>query len=458
MSNKFSLREAFSFLGAGAIIFLFLWLLFFISNPLSAFLLIFGLFFTFFVFINPLYGFFALLILRPTLDIFTSKTILTIRSFSLNLASLLGIISIILAAYLIIKNSAKLKKLPLKFPIVLFLFIIINPLLFAIDGTIRSNFTLALTEWMRILSIFSLYAIGFILIDNLEKFKKLIWVILFSILIPGLVAFFQFFTQTGMTIIDEEISNRIYGTFAHPNLFAYYLVIPLSLGLFLFLNSKKSQSNLSKNSHLFFSLPIFILLMLTYTRGAWMVFLAVIFVLGIFRYRKFLLGILLGLILIYFIVPPLHTRVNNLFEYNPYSSIQWRINLWKDSLKYAQEKFTTGYGLGSASKIILDKRGEQFGSSDPHNDYLKILLENGIPSLLSYLILIIALLIILLKKYFQSDSVFIKNLFLLLIGISFGLYAMSFADNVLRNTALQWVFWSLIGATFSLQIFNKNKK
>lgn len=310
------------------------------------------------------------------------------------------------------------------------------------------SLSLSLAEWIRILSIFSLYILSFILIKNQNDFRKLIYAILISVLIPGLTAFYQFFTQTGMTIIDEDISNRIFGTFAHPNLLAYYLTFPIVLIIFLVLNKEKYQL---KNI-LFYLLFIFsfTLLILTYTRGAWVVFLIVIFTLGIIQYKKFLLGALIGLFLLYLLVPPLNTRVNNLFEYDPYSSIQWRINLWKDSLKYSQEELAVGYGVGTASKIILEKRGEQFGSPDPHNDYLKILIENGILGVISYLLIISTLLINLIWGYLKSNSTFNKNFFLLMIGVSIALYFMSFADNVLRNTALQWTFWIILGALFSI--------
>jgi len=189
--------------------------------------------------------------------------------------------------------------------------------------------------------------------------------------------------------------------------------------------------------------------MLTYTRGAWLVFLISISILGFLKYRKILLGILLGVILVYFIFPPLHSRVNDLFAYKPGNSVQWRINLWKDGLQYFKEKPLGGHGIGTANQIILERRGPEMGSSDPHNDYLKVIIENGILGIISYLIIIISLLTTLLWKFVKSSSIEEKNLHLLFIGITVALYLMSFADNILRNTALQWVFWILLGALFA---------
>lgn len=438
-----SLREV--MMGTGGIIisFLFLWILFFFTQPLLVFLIIFGILFAIFILVKPFYGLLFLVILRPTLDIFTNSALLETGGYSLNIASLLAVCIVVFSSLLIISNWSYLKYIPLKLPWIIFTFITFASIFYS------TNIVASLAEWIRILSIFFLYILSFILIKNQADFKKLIYAILLSVIIPGLTAFYQFFTQTGMTIIDEDITNRIFGTFAHPNLLAYYLTLPIALLIFLILNKKKYPSK-----NIFFYLLLifsFTLLMLTYTRGAWVVFLIVIFTLGIVQYKKFLLGSIIGLILLYLLFPPLNTRVNNLFEYNPYSSIQWRINLWKDGLRYSQERIVAGYGIGTASKVILDKRGEKFGSSDPHNDYLKILIENGIIGVVAYCFVIIALLTNLALGYFKSNSIFNKNFFLLLIGLTLALYFMSFADNVLRNTALQWSFWIILGALFSIQ-------
>lgn len=443
MSTKKTLtfREFCLGFGGLTIVFLFLWLLFFLTNPLNVFLTLFGLMLVVFIFVNPLAGLLLLIIIRPTLDIFTSRSIISLGEYSLNIASFLAIIAIIFTSFLALINFRKFPSLPLKIPLALFILTTFASIFYS------ANSATSIIEWLRILSIFSLYILGFILIRNPQDFKKLIYTVILSVFIPGLVAFYQFFTQTGMTIIDEGITNRIFGTFAHPNLFAYYLTIPLALLIFILLKKEKI-----KNFELFpalFFIPIFVLLMLTFTRGAWVVFLIIILILGIIKYKKFLLGALLGLILIYLIFPPLHNRVNDLFQYKPGSSIQWRINLWKDSISYSKERLIGGHGIGTANQIILSRRGEELGSPDPHNDYLKILIENGTIGIVSYLVVIISLLITLFLKLIKSQSIENKNLYLLFIGITVALYFMSFADNILRNTALQWVFWLLLGALFA---------
>lgn len=427
--------------GGLTIVFLFLWLLFFLTNPLNVFLAFLGLMLMIFIFVNPPAGLLLLILIRPTLDIFTAHSIISLGGRSLNIASFLAIMSIFFTIFIVLFNFKKLNRIPLKFPISIFVLITLASILYS------TNFSTSLIEWLRILSIFALYVSSFILIRDFSNFRKLLYTIILSTLIPGLVAFYQFLNEAGMTLVDEGISNRIFGTFAHPNLFAYYLTIPLALTIFISINKEKDASH--KLFPILFSIPIFALLMLTYTRGAWLVFLISISILGFLKYRKILLGILLGVILVYFIFPPLHSRVNDLFAYKPGNSVQWRINLWKDGLQYFKEKPLGGHGIGTANQIILERRGPEMGSSDPHNDYLKVIIENGILGIISYLIIIISLLTTLLWKFVKSSSIEEKNLHLLFISITVALYLMSFADNILRNTALQWVFWILLGALFA---------
>lgn len=435
-------REFWLGLGAIIITFLFLWTTFSVTQPLNVFLAFLALIFIVFTVIDPLKGLFLLIIIRPTLDIFTNRSLFSIGSHSLNLASFLAVLAILFALVSLVINFKKISTLPLKKSLLIFILITFFSIFYS------TNSVTSLIEWLRILSIFSLFILGFSLIKNPTDLKKIIYIIIFSTLIPGVTAFNQFLTESGMTIIDEGITNRIFGTFAHPNLFAYYLVIPLSLLVFFILKNDDLKEKFNYFPTLFLA-PIFVLLLLTYTRGAWLSILIIIFIFGAFRYRKFLAGALLGLILIYFVFPPLHNRVNDLFHFKPGSSIIWRINLWKDTLGYSKEKIISGYGIGTANEVILKKRGAELGSPDPHNDYLKITLESGILGIISYLGIILSLIFVLIKGFLKTESPIGKNLYLILLGITIALYTLSFADNILRNTALGWIFWVLLGGLFS---------
>lgn len=410
------------------------------TEPIMSILLIAICYIIIIAFFKPKLGFFLLLITRPLFDIFSDKAIINLGTFSINCASLVGVTVITLGLFIIIKNYKKIKTIPLTLPILTFLFVAIISIFYSY------NHQASIIESLRLLSIFSFFILGYFLINTKEDLIRLIKIIILSVAIPGAVAFYQFFTQTGMSLPFEGIYNRIFGTFAHPNLFAYYLVAPLLLSLFIVLSKDKKDTGVIM-FFLIFSV-LLTLLILTYARGAWLAFMIAIFIIGITKYRKLLLTTILISILLYVVVEPINERTNDLFN-NRYSSIDWRIDLWQDGIKYFTENPLLGHGAGTAKEVILKKRGYKFGSSDPHNDYLKISIENGVLGLASYFALIFSAITVLLKKYKQSSQPTFKNLILVFIGLTTSLYIMSFVDNILRDTALQWIYWALFGSILS---------
>jgi putative inorganic carbon (hco3(-)) transporter len=388
-------------------------------------------------FINPKLGLYGIILVRPVLDVFTGESIASAGRLSLNPAGLFGILSILFALYVGLVRKDKLRSIPLLFAWAGFLLIS----LFSVFYT--DSLSTTLTEWLRLSSIASLFLLGYVLMDKGQDLVNLVRVSIASALAPSILAVYQFITQTGMTVPLEGIYNRIYGSFAHPNLFAYYLLVPIALSLLIFLAGDKRKVRVS-----FFILPaIFfsMVLVMTYTRGAWIALLLLIFFIGAFRFRILLVTTALAALLLYAVLPPVQVRINDMLRPDPYGSIEWRKNLWRDSMVFAKERPVTGYGTGVAKDLILQKRGPEFGSSDPHNDYLKIFIENGLLGLAAYAILVASMLGRLLFIYLRSRTTTFRALVLAMAAASVSIFIMSYADNILRNTALQWTYWALIG-------------
>jgi putative inorganic carbon (hco3(-)) transporter len=392
---------------------------------------------------NNKLGFYLLILLRPCLDIFSNITILKFNDIALNFASILGVFTILFTIYIAaFVKTKKIKAIPLTPQIIIFLSVTLFSCILSI------SFVTSITEWLRLLNIFSLFALGFLLTNSVKDLSKLLILSITSAIIPSVFALYQFISKTGLSIPLEGIYNRIFGTFAHPNLFAYYLIIPLVFALFKFLSgNKKRVPNLMTLILFLFFLS---LLVLTYTRGAWIVFIFTLSIISIFRY-SYILPILFGSILLaYLTVMPIQTRVNDLVNIGEYNSIHWRIDMWEDGVKIAREKPVIGFGTGVADIIIEERRGKEHGSADPHNDYLKILLENGMLGLLSYFALIASILLKLYYSFVRSKMPKFKSMLIIMIALTMALYIMSFGDNIIRNTALQWLYWMLLGGIFAV--------
>jgi len=388
-------------------------------------------------------GFYLLVLLRPCLDIFTNETILKFNNSSFNFASILGLFTIFFTIYIAaFVKIKKIKNTPLALQIIVFLSIALISCFLSID------FKTSITEWIRLLNIFSLFLLGYLLTNNVKDLSRLLILSISSAILPSVFAFYQYVSKTGLSIPLEGIYNRIFGTFAHPNLFAYYLIIPLVFSVFKFLSgNKKRVPNLIALILFLFFLS---LLVLTYTRGAWIVFIFTLLIISVLRYN-YLLPILFGSVLLsYLAITPIQTRINDLVNVDEYSSIRWRLDMWEDGIKIAKEKPILGYGTGVADIIIEERRGKEYGSPDPHNDYLKILLENGIIGLVSYFTLIASILLKLYYSFKKSKMPKFKSMIIVMMALTMAFYTMSFGDNIIRNTALQWIYWMLLGGIFAI--------
>lgn len=402
--------------------------------------LLIAIFFTALVFLaNIKWGLFLLLLLRPVLDFSSGISIFELMGSPLNLASILGICVILLSSLKVPGKFEKLKSNPLLKPWLVFLLILV------VGIAVSFNRTDSISEFVRIFTIFSLFVLGVIAIKTKKDLLQLTTVLIVSMIIPSLVALYQLITNTGLSLSYQDVPNRLFGTFAHPNLFAFSLTlsIALSLGMF-FVANKPHQKWLYTLSFLAF----LVLLILTYTRGAWILFAFMILIAGILKLRKLLFFSAMALFLIYLSFPLVQERINSITTLSPYSSISWRFELWKDGLEYSKEALLLGYGTGTSEELILERRGSHLGSSAPHNDFLRILLENGLLGLAAFMGIFLSLSWKLLKEFLiksrEKDD--LGFLFLLFLCFTIGLYAASFGDNILNATALQWAFWAEAGA------------
>ena len=117
-------------------------------------------------------GLLVLILIRPSLDIFTDYSIITINGHNLNFSSLLALLTLGAAAVIFLAEIKKLKKMPLRWPIAAFLLIAMVSSIFSFNPS--SGFQ----ELARLLSIFSLYLLGFTLIKSWDDLKMLTVVVI----------------------------------------------------------------------------------------------------------------------------------------------------------------------------------------------------------------------------------------------------------------------------------------
>jgi len=386
----------------------------------------------------------SLILLRPSLDIFSQvefKIHSSLPIFNINV--IIGGLVFFICLIFFIKNLKNIYSTPLFYPISLFLILSFASIFYSID-----SFN-SIREFIRIITIFLLYFMSYQLIKNKEDFWLLIKVILMSYILPGIFALIQLIFGLGLPD-DFGGFKRIYGTFAHPNPFAFYTFFILGLALALTLS--KIRFEISRSFIYSWSLiaVLTFILFATRTRSAIACLFIFIIIFGIFKYRQILLVGLLLFFFAYFFSEIFQQRLWELVALDPYSSIVWRFRLWQDIVPVSMWQPWFGYGTGTFTNLVEFYRGFRWGSLEAHNDYLKIFVENGILGLITYFWLIISLLFYLFKifrKTINQD----KILTLGILVICLSLFAASFFDNIFRETALQWNLWILLAGWLKIQ-------
>jgi len=390
-------------------------------------------------------GFFILLFLRPVIDLATTQNWFYISGFNINL--IFGALLIIFSLIVLAINYENLKINKLIAIWGLFLLWSFASLYYSF------NIYESLRELARYTSIILNLVLGFLLIKNNKDLRDLIKIIIWSGLIPSLVALYQYLSYSGF--IQGNV-NRVYGTMTHPNMLAFFIILPITLAIFIFLNIRKERVE----SYIYLFLTIFYssILIITYTRGAYVVLIIILLLLGILKFRKFLAIAGLALLLVYLSVLPIQERVNTIFINNQSDSINWRLKLYSDSLSYIGVHPVIGYGVGLSENVIANNRDFRLGATEPHNDYILLTLENGIIGLGIYLLLILTLIYQLFQKYLKEERPRLKMLSIFLLIFTIALHIMSGGDNSLSDTSLEWQYWALIGALFALPLTTNNQQ
>jgi len=298
----------------------------------------------------------------------------------------------------------------------LFLFLILAS--FSLIGA--ENIVWGLRKIVFFLSIFPLYFLVTALVDNWLKIKKIIFALaggaglialigLGQFIAPfifGLDKTYQFWAwqivpvfsgfnfgalilaySSWLVNVDGHTILRTFSLFSDPHMFSFYLGLILPLVVVLLGVSKKHLPIL----YILYFL-LFIVLLLTFTRGAYFAIMVTFLVLaGLFwQYLKAKkIALLLCLSLLIFIIPitPIADRFYSSFDMSDGSNVG-RLEMWQQAGLAGLERPWQGVGLGNYSLLI----DPGFGYRNPitaHNLYLDIFSEIGVFTLIVWLVLIL---------------------------------------------------------------------
>ena len=295
----------------------------------------------------------------------------------------------------------------------------------------------AIWEWLKMSNHLIFIPLGYFALkktnqNDLIKFLSIaVSVVVLIVVVSGL------FRLAGLLIAEEyghQLTYKINVSFGHRNLYSQFLLLCMPfimMGITMFKNRLR----------LFFIILLFLVVLLIIvllTKSVWISFAGafvqtVILSLFLIRDKKikkyiipvsaFFVAIIISTIILIRLtsVETFTKQTDFIGNYKHGSSLE-RINLWKKSLQIYKE--SPVFGIGQASwKIHIPKYGtKEMHSSEgnihfqrPHNDFLWILTENGIITLILYLIIIIAFYYYTISNFFRVKSFKDKTLSIVLL-------------------------------------------
>lgn len=308
----------------------------------------------------------------------------------------------------------------------------------------------AVKSFLSLLSYASIFTLAITLIKSEEDYGRWMRAVFLSSLIPVAYSFVNL--ANGGFSSQESEGFRINSTFSHPNIFAFYLVLMISLG-FYFFKAKVSYFSVFIRK----TLPVYILIMLgllvlTKTRSAWVACFAFFTLYALIYERKYLIYILIAPI-IGFMIPEIRDRFmdlvqgNEVVNYSKLNSYAWRKLMWTSGLNFMDTShYFFGYGLEAFRHYSVDFFAMSEGFQiNAHSVYVQLIFETGGFGLAAFIWLHFRVGQLLIPFYKHNKlMVFSAIMFLLEFALD------AYSDNMLAYLSFNWYLWFVLGAAYAV--------
>lgn len=354
------------------------------------------------ILIRPEYGLYLLILAVPW------GSVREIRLGAMTVGVTEALVGLVLAAWLARMVALREIKTTVHPPLLLPLLIFLGAILLSLTVTLSLQYSLKeILKWLEVLGIY-LFVVNVI---SQRKAKVIVLLILLAGISQALLGIYQFFGRVGpegFLLFDRFM--RAYGTFEQPNPYGGYLglVLPLAYSL--------AWAKGERRPYLLIALAMtgFVLmlaaLLMTWSRGAWLGFMAAFIVMNAVRSRRAAALFALALVLLSLVigmgglqlVPEAITQ--RFLDFLPFLSgvdirrveitpanfaVIERLAHWQAGWDMFSEHPWLGVGIGNYEPVYpayaLPYWDAPLGHA--HNYYLNIAAEAGLVGLSAYLIL-----------------------------------------------------------------------
>ena len=389
--------------------------------------------------------------------------------FSKSLVEIFIIAAIVLTVFIKIKKrDFTFRKSPLTFALILYFGINFLSIFWSVDFLLSLRSVIS-----KIAEYIILFYIVYDFVDSEKKLKRLLLVVLVSVILITANGFIQqyitrfdilrgypsFKTITtpgakyasfkGLAFkLPPEERGYITSSFPFPNDYATWIITLLPLALAAsFFDLKKMKKSIRIWSYAAFLALVFSLF-LTKTRGAWIACSIGVLILSMIRSKKLIIGFILATIFFYIIMPGyVRKAVKSRLSFKD------RVSTWSISLEMIKKRPVLGSGLNTYFgnyKIYRNDKDKFKRGSYAHNCYLQQAVDIGIVGLLIFLYLLFSIFWLSIKKIIKIKDDFYSSCALgLWVGLlCFAIYA--FVDTNFYSLPLVVLFWFMTGLLFSI--------
>jgi O-antigen ligase len=320
---------------------------------------------------------------------------------------------------------------------------------------VAPEFMTAVKSYLALVSYAAIFSLAITLITTEEDFGRWMRAVFYSSVIPVIYGFVD--AANGGYPSFEGF--RISSTFSHPNIFAFYLVLMISLSFYFFKAKAPYIPLFIRRTIPIYILIMFALLIMTKTRSAWASCLAFFLLYALIYERKYLIYILLASI-VAFMIPEVRDRItdlaqgNEVINYSKLNSYAWRKMIWTQGLLWMETKrYLFGYGLESfiyySTTFFTMSGGVHMGA---HSVYVQLLFETGILGLAAFIWLHVKL-ALLLKPYYKTNKLMVFTAIMFLLEFALN----SYSDNMLAYLSFNWYLWFVLGALYAVGRIRKKR-
>lgn len=338
---------------------------------------------------------------------------------------------------------------PLDIPIILFV------LLGGWEVLVNSPNTRIAIEGLRVVIQYIFWYFLIVQMLKTEKEAKRLYIILFLIgFALGAHGVYQYIVgveipQNWVDSLEKGLRTRVFSIVKSPNVLGSLMTLTIPMGISLIFAEKKIGK---KIFYTLASLIMIACLIFTFSRGAWLGFIAAITIFILLKDKRLIIPAIFAVLLIVIFVPTVVDRMAFMLssEYINKSLQGGRLTRWLTGIEMLKNQPFLGVGLGHFGGAVA-MNNDIAGTFYMDNYYLKTAVEMGIVGLLAFLWLMYQVVIWSYRTFIKIENTYYKNIVHGALAGIVGVIVHNLFENIFEVPMMVTYFWLLAGIVMFLR-------